>query len=258
MLVTIPRFLLYRTSRNLFFSKIYTLKSSILEYSEININKTKSRIKVRQHVNPLASKYQIPLNLSKDWLSKSTGIFDDSNRPLYIDIGCAKGTWAINMAINNPNCNFLGIEIRRPMVDLAMKRKKSMELRNVHFLASNVNVDLKRILNDIKLENITIAQISIQFPDPNFKKKHQKRKAVNEELVQIIHEYTTKNTPIFLQSDILNVTIDMITCFLQCKEFTPAPGYKYDSSLDLVQNPSTVNAKTEREIATEVIMSSLL
>ena len=47
------------------------------------------RLKVRQHVNPLSSKYQVPVNLPGNWMCEA---FEDAQRPLIIDIGCAKGT----------------------------------------------------------------------------------------------------------------------------------------------------------------------
>ena len=47
------------------------------------------RLKVRQHVNPLSSKYQVPVNLPGNWMCDA---FEDAQRPLIIDIGCAKGT----------------------------------------------------------------------------------------------------------------------------------------------------------------------
>jgi len=46
------------------------------------------RLKVRQHVNPLSSKYQVPTTLPADWIQQA---FDNISRPLIVDIGCAKG-----------------------------------------------------------------------------------------------------------------------------------------------------------------------
>ena len=58
------------------------------EVDESNI-KESLRLKVRQHVNPLSLKYQKPIILDNDWMFEA---FEDPiNKPLIIDVGCAKG-----------------------------------------------------------------------------------------------------------------------------------------------------------------------
>ena len=177
------------------------------------------------------------------------GIFKTPQNPIFIDIGSAKGTWAISMGKTFPEYNFLGLEIRRPCVDLAMNRKQVSNLTNVHFYPSNVNIDLKTILLELQNHKIPIKQISIQFPDPQFKKKHYKRKAVNDDLVKTIAKYTIPSTKIFLQSDLKEITQEMLENFLKFSNFyQTCVGYDINK---LSLNPSTVPVKTEREIATE-------
>ena len=50
------------------------------------------RLKVRQHVNPLASTYQKPTEFEENWPSKA---FAQPNLPTIVDIGCAKGMLSI-------------------------------------------------------------------------------------------------------------------------------------------------------------------
>jgi len=47
--------------------------------------------------------------------------------------------------------NFLGLEIRRPCVEESFKKMEKYRVKdNVHFLALNVNVDLERIVADVR------------------------------------------------------------------------------------------------------------
>ena len=271
--------------------------TSLIDTNTNTIPLKSTKIKVRQHVNPLSLTYQKPIDLPTTWLQPTPlGIaFANPNQPLYLDIGCAKGTWLLNMARENPDCNFLGLEIRKPCVQLAMERKQQHNLTNLHYLASNINVDITRILTDIN--NISTAAsansnsntttttptittttstsnsnnnntsnilklITIQFPDPHFKKAHKKRKAVTTDLVTNIYNLTKYNTNIliYIQSDIEEVTIDMMETFLN---YTKGghnsdldsncfiPGQNYDP-FDLINNKPYCSVKTEREIATEV------
>jgi hypothetical protein len=66
--------------------------------SRTNAIKSKHvRKKVRQHINPLASHNQMPVNLNEDWLQLQKGVFENPRLPLCIDIGCAKGAWVLKM-----------------------------------------------------------------------------------------------------------------------------------------------------------------
>lgn len=214
-------------------------------YTTKESNKNSSRIKFRQHVNPLASTYQIPLHLSPSWLQES--FQDPLNKPLIIDVGCARGSWALHLAMKNPNKNILGLEIRKPVVELALERKNKHGVPNVHYLASNANVDLMNILSSLKTQNIKIEHITIQFPDPHFKNKHKKRKVVNESLVTAISSSLPVGTSVFIQSDVRDVIDDMIEVFNSHPAFEIDPAYSLEA---LEANISPFEVLTEREIAT--------
>eukprot|EP01038_Epipyxis_sp_PR26KG_P005719 gene5719-7894_t len=234
--------------------KFSTSNNQTQSYSIGNIVSEGSiRLKVRQHVNPLSSKYQVPINLPSNWIQQ---VYSISNNSFLIDIGCAKGTFGLNFARQNPNINVLGLEIRQPVVDLCMKRKRTHKIENIHFLNVNVNIDLERLLKEINTsEGINSTEnsnkidfITIQFPDPHFKSKHKKRRVVNDELVEIIAKQTQFNTNIFVQSDIEELANDMTEHFIRSKYFQPKEGY--DPS-DLINNKSPfLDLPTEREIAT--------
>ena len=51
------------------------------------------RLKVRQHVNPLASTYQKPTEFEENWVQNA---FAQPNLPTIVDIGCAKGMFVSN------------------------------------------------------------------------------------------------------------------------------------------------------------------
>lgn len=153
------------------------------------------------------------------------------------------------MAKQDRNINVIGLEIRRPLVDFSLQRKISNNLENLHYFSGNANIDLARILTDIVSMNISIESISIQFPDPQFKTRNKKRRVVNEELVQTIAKYTSCGCKIYLQSDILDVEMEMVDHFAANQNFSAAPGY---SLISLMDNNPAMPCQTEREIATIV------
>ena len=160
----------------------------------------KSRI--RQHVNPLSRKFQQPLQIP-DW----NQIYLHSDRPIHLDIGCARGKFLLQMAQLNPDVNFLGIEIRESLVIAANQTRDELELTNLHYLFGNINSSASILLQSLPPN--TLNYITIQFPDPWFKKKHHKRRVTQPELVKTLVEYLTPGGKIFLQSDIEVVAIEM-------------------------------------------------
>jgi len=202
------------------------------------------RLKVRQHVNPLASKYQVPVTLDPDWMEKT---FPNPQQPVHIDVGCAKGTWALQFAKANPESNIIGLEIRRPVVELALRRKQTWGMKNVHFLAVNANIDMKRIIQDVLETKASIKMVSVHHPDPHFKSKHKKRRVVNPEFVTSLASLLQKDTILFVQSDVLECAQDMVATIAENDAFKVEDGH---SLVDIQSNPAPTQIKTEREIAT--------
>lgn len=203
------------------------------------------RMKFRQHVNPLARAYQMPFELKPNWMYE--GLENVTTKDLVIDIGCAKGTWALQYATLIPNINILGLEIRRQVVEFCLHRKEKRQLKNVHFLTVNANVDLDNILSSLMKERVHIKAITIQFPDPHFKTKHKKRRVVNTEFVYGLAKYLQKDTMVFMQSDIEELLIDMVTHFTSSEYFVPSADYNIQQ---LSSNISPFPIQTEREVST--------
>jgi tRNA (guanine-N7-)-methyltransferase len=195
------------------------------------------RVRVRQHVNPLAQKYQTPAN-PLDWEKTYT----KPKQPLHLDIGCARGRFLLQMAQIEANWNFLGLEIRQPLVDEANRLRDELELQNLHYLFCNVNNSLRSLLSTFPPG--TLQRVSIQFPDPWFKNRHAKRRVVQPELVAELSDYLIPGGIVFLQSDVEFVAIEM------CDRFAVHPSFQRQGSGEwLAENPLPVS--TEREIATQ-------
>ena len=159
-------------------------------------------IRIRQHVNPLARKFQEPISLP-NWQE----IYDNPTRDLHLDIGCARGKFLLEMALANPETNFLGIEIRQALVSNANQIRDELNLTNLHYLFGNMNSSAQVLLQS--LHSNSLKTISVQFPDPWFKKRHNKRRVVQPELVKILIDYLAVGGQVFLQSDIEEVAIQM-------------------------------------------------
>ena len=191
---------------------------------------------MRQHVNPLSEFFQKPLSLP----SKSI-LFRDSHYPIHLDIGSAKGEFLIELASKHPEWNFLGLEIREPLVSSSERKRKKLELENLKFLFCNVNVSLDEWLSDLDYDQL--KRVSIQFPDPWFKRKHFKRRVFQKSLFNSISRYISKDGELFIQSDIFKL-IKSITSVIDNSTYFDREDLKGLKWLD--KNP--YDASTDREL----------
>jgi tRNA (guanine-N7-)-methyltransferase len=194
-----------------------------------------SPVRVRQHVNPLSRKYQQPVHLP-DW----SDIYQNPQQPLHLDIGCARGRFLCELAPKQPDWNFLGLEIRQPLVDEANQWRDRAHLSNLHYVYCNINFMSEALFGS--LPQGCLKRVSIQFPDPWFKKRHHKRRVVQPELVADLARFLAPDGEIFLQSDVEEVAIEMRD------RFSEHPAFAATRDNWLPDNPLPV--ATEREIAT--------
>jgi len=191
------------------------------------------RVRVHQHVNPLAPFYRQapkPVDVER--------VFADPEKPLLIDLGCARGRFLLRLAEADPSWNYLGVEIREPLVIEANRLAEEAGLENLHYVFCNAMLWLERLLEQIPPG--VLQMVTIQFPDPWFKKKHAKRRMVNDELIDAILDSLAPAGRIFVQTDIEELADEMFGLFREREELTERP---------IVEDPFPV--KTEREKAVE-------
>jgi tRNA (guanine-N7-)-methyltransferase len=169
-------------------------------------------MRVRHHVNPLSRHFLQPIDLP-DWRL----IYHQVEQPLHLDIGCAKGHFLLRMAAQAPHWNFLGLEIRQPLVQQANVLRMNHRLTNVYFLLAQANAHLASILASFPTN--VLRRVTIQFPDPWFKRKQRKRRLVQPDLVAVIADYLQPGGEVFLQSDVREVALEMYHHFLHHPQF---------------------------------------
>ncbi|NJK40860.1 MAG: tRNA (guanosine(46)-N7)-methyltransferase TrmB [Acaryochloridaceae cyanobacterium SU_2_1] len=189
-------------------------------------------VRVRQHVNPLSKKFQTATP-TPDWQA-----IYEVQQPLHLDIGCAKGQFLLEMAQIRPDWNFLGVEIRQPLVEQANWHRDRLGLRNLHYLFGNINVSLPVLLSHHSVQGVTI-----QFPDPWFKRRQQKRRVVQPQLVDELSRCLQPGGFVFIQSDVKEVAIEMRDRIATHAAFILAP-----SGQDwLTHNPLPIATERERQ-----------
>jgi len=193
---------------------------------------------VRQHVNPLSLFYRQPRPLPP-----LQELFTDPSLPLHLDIGCARGRFLLALAPQLPQRNHLGLEIRRPLVELAEADRLAAGLGNLRFLFRNANVSLDDWLRSLPEGRLDL--VTIQFPDPWFKKKHHKRRVLQPGLLAALATALAPGRELFVQSDVAAVIEPMVTLIEASGCFARPAG---DARPWRADNPLPLPTERERHV----------
>ena len=116
--------------------------------------------------------------------------------PIVLDIGVGAGESTIAHAISHPENNYLAVEVHRPGIGRLLNKIEVYALTNIKIIKHDVIDILKKQIPDHSL-----SQIFIFFPDPWPKKKHHKRRLINEELIRLIKEKLVMHGRLHIATD---------------------------------------------------------
>ena len=102
------------------------------------------------------------------------GLFGRSG-PVQIEIGSGKGTFLLSQAQANPDVNFLGLEWANKYYRYAVDRIGRWGLKNVRLIRTDAADFIAR-----RLAADSVDCFHIYFPDPWPKKRHHKRRFLNQ------------------------------------------------------------------------------
>ena len=102
--------------------------------------------------------------------------------PLVLEIGFGMGDSLLEMARNEPDKDFIGIEVHPPGVGRLINTAGKEGLKNLRIYMA----DAMDVLEDC-IPNRSIDRLQLYFPDPWHKKKHNKRRIVQPAFVQSLH-----------------------------------------------------------------------
>jgi tRNA (guanine-N7-)-methyltransferase len=152
-------------------------------------------------VNPLSQRLRELVEIPAAWPG---GIYAETGAPLHIDVGSACGSFLLGLAQAQPEFNYVGLEIRRAMVDFANARAESIHAAGkVFFLCCNANAAMEKIFE--QYTSGVVQRITINFPDPYFKRRQQKRRVVQPEFVRMLATKLATGAEIICQTDVSEV-----------------------------------------------------
>ena len=164
--------------------------------------------------------------LAKDALQKVHGIefkqeqinipaiFPKSDKVI-MEIGFGMGEATAIIAKNHPNNGYIAVDVHPPGIGKLLARIVENELTNLKVIEEDVHVVLQHMIADESLDGIHLF-----FPDPWPKKKHNKRRIVNEGFLSLIHPKIKKGGFIHIATDWVPYAVSIQEVFAGSTLFT--------------------------------------
>ena len=134
-------------------------------------------------------------------LEPGNGILDleqlfGNSRPVTLEIGFGNGEALSQLAVRHVDQNFLGVEVHGPGVGHLMIKLAEHESDNVRILQTDAMELLRH-----QLAPASLSRVLLYFPDPWHKRKHHKRRIVQEEFAELVHRALTPGGVLHMATD---------------------------------------------------------
>jgi tRNA (guanine-N7-)-methyltransferase len=140
-------------------------------------------------------------------------IFPKANKVI-IEIGFGMGEATAIIAKNHPENAYIAVDVHPPGIGKLLSRIDEDKLANVKVIEDDVHVVLEHMIADNSLDGI-----HLYFPDPWPKKKHNKRRIVNEGFLKLIHPKLKKGGFIHIATDWVPYAISIQEVFFNSDLF---------------------------------------
>ncbi|WP_295153639.1 tRNA (guanosine(46)-N7)-methyltransferase TrmB [uncultured Brachyspira sp.] len=162
------------------------------------------------------------LNLNEDILSKY--LLDDFNSEdnsfienelqkrllgydiIELEIGCGNGKFIVELAMNNRDKYFVGIEYSYKAAKKAVSKAYKRDIKNLTIIFGEANNVIDKYLNG----KYFFDKIYLNFPDPWPKKKHSHRRIFNKNFLNKMHPILKDNGIFYSVTDDDNYALEIM------------------------------------------------
>lgn len=119
-----------------------------------------------------------------------------TEQPLTLEIGFGRGESLLAQALAEPKVNFIGVEVYRPGMGRLLAQLAQEEVENVRL----IHADAAELLAHYFLAG-SLQRLQLFFPDPWPKKRHHKRRLVQQPWLSLVHRVLVSGGLLHLATD---------------------------------------------------------
>jgi tRNA (guanine-N7-)-methyltransferase len=119
--------------------------------------------------------------------------------PVVLEIGFGNGDTLVEQARENPELDFLGIEVHEPGVGHCLLKTHDAGISNLRLIMHDA-IDVLRE----QVPPGSLQRINLYFPDPWPKKRHHKRRIIQSAFLELVHGRLATNGVLHIATDWAN------------------------------------------------------
>ncbi|HTP26853.1 MAG TPA: tRNA (guanine-N7)-methyltransferase [Anaeromyxobacteraceae bacterium] len=162
---------------------------------------------------PVADDAPIALDLLPNWHA----VFGERARCLELEIGSGHGGHALAFAREHPDRALVAIEQRRKFAERLRVRSLERGHKNLVALQGDARILAPRLFRVASL-----AAIHVHFPDPWWKRRHERRRLIDEGMARLLFE-------LIAPGGLLDIRTDVERCALEALLRLEAIGFENEA-----------------------------
>lgn len=184
--------------------------------------------------NRIPVKNDIYINIVENFRGKWNQFFGNNN-PIHIEVGTGRGKFITTLAAENPNINYIALEIKEEVLIRAVEKADEKSLENIAFIWGNVE------FFEMYFSDNELSRIYINFCDPWPKKRCAKRRLTHRNFLELYRKKLNKEGEINFKTDNKGLFE------FSLNEFPDNDWKMKNISLDLANSDYSDNVTTEYE-----------
>ena len=172
----------------------------------------------------------------------------NNDNPIFLELGCGKGGFISQLAVYNPDINYIAIDLVDAMLGLA-KRKIEEQYKMAKRDTDNIYItryDIERINNILSKED-NIQRIYINFCNPWPRGKHRKKRLTHTRQLEKYKEFLAEGAKIYFKTDDDGLFNDSINYFRETGFNVEKVTYDLQNETDFWENIETEHEQMFKE-----------
>lgn len=161
------------------------------------------RLRRKPWARPELMESELFIEDPKEFKGNWNKVFKNDN-PISLELGCGKGRFISTLAKENPQRNFIVIDLKDEVLVYVKRKCIDLGLNNVRILSFNIG-----LINEIFDKN-EIHDIYMNFSTPWPKTKHNKRRLTHPRFLNKYLDIINKDSRIILKTDHVGFFLDSL------------------------------------------------
>lgn len=121
--------------------------------------------------------------------------FFHNDNPIVLELGCGRGEYTVALAAQDPDRNYIGVDIKGARMWRGAKTANENGMSNVGFLRTRIE-----FINSF-FDVGEVSELWITFPDPQLKKQRAKKRLTSPLFLEYYSHFLDEDAPVNLKTD---------------------------------------------------------